>query len=379
MQCLREVYSPYAVEVTDQLPASGVAYNEGIVAGIDNELNLNGFGGVAPVTSDCSPFSYVISFTFANSYGPSNALQICSVAAQETGHAFGLDHSFEYIDGRSACNDPMSYRSDCGGQRFFRNETARCGEYQPATCGVCGGVQNTHFKLLSVLGQGTPITAPPTISLTEPAAGAQITNATAVRAIAGAQRGVKRVELLLNGYEWAEVPGVAFGAGGQPESVYTLALPADVPDGVIDIVVRAKDDIDIATDAPTITVTKGAPCASAASCAAGQRCDEAGRCLWDPAIGELGDECTFEQFCKTEICVATSTGESRCSQECVLGSADACPTGFECVESSATKGVCWPETAEVGGCCSSSRNHAAAQSGLLALTLALVMRRRRRR
>jgi len=374
MLCLREVYSPYGVTVTDEVPAAGVAYNEGIVAGIDNELNLNGYGGVAPITSDCSPFSYVISFTFANGYGPGNALSICSVAAQETGHAFGLDHVFEYFDGRSACIDPMSYRGDCGGQRFFRNDAARCGEYQGGAC-RCGGTQNNHLKLLSVLGPGTPITTPPTVSVTSPASDAQIANGSTVLAIAAAQRGVKTVELWLNGYKWTQAAGAAFGQSGQPESAYSLVLPADVPDGVIDIIVRAKDDIDITTETAPITVTKGAPCASAESCALGQRCD-AGRCFWDPPVGVLGDECEFQQFCMTELCASASTGESRCTQDCVLGVADSCPDGFDCLASS-SGGVCWPAGAEETGCCSSS-NEAAAQSGLLAFALAIMIRRRRR-
>ena len=373
MLCLKEVYSPYDVTVSDMPPAPGTPYNEGIVAGTAAELHYSA-SGVAPVTSDCSPFSYVISFTLANSIG-SNPIALCQVAAQETGHAFGLDHAFEYFDGRSACIDPMSYRGDCGGQRFFRNDAARCGEYSARPCS-CGGLQNSHLKLLSVLGHGTPITAPPVISLTSPANGAQISNESFVNATASAQRGVKTVELWLNGYKWAEVPGARFGSAGQPESPYGIRLPASVPDGIIDVVVRAKDDIDVSTETEKVTVTKGAPCATADACAAGQRCD-AGRCLWDAPVGVLGDSCEYKQFCKNELCAGADPADQRCTQVCVSGPADACPVGFECLETTAG-GLCWPASAASPGGCSTS-NDAAACSGLFLFGLAFVIRRRRRR
>jgi MYXO-CTERM domain-containing protein len=375
MLCMREVYSPYGVTVTDTLPAPGIAFNEGVIAGSPGELGLAGFGGIAPITSDCSPYSYVISFTFANIYGAGNSLEICSVAAQETGHAFGLDHSYEYPDHRSACTDPMSYRGDCGGQRFFRNEAATCGEFQPRNC-RCGPTQNTHLKLLNVLGPATPITRAPTISVTTPAPNAQIANGAAVAAIAGAQRGVKTVELYLNGYKWAQVAGAAFGPAGQPESAYSIPLPADVPDGVIDILVRAKDDIGIFTDAPIVTVTKGAPCTSADACAAGQLC-EAGKCYWEPASGELGEQCTFEQFCLSGLCTGTAS-DTRCTQSCIPNSMGTCPDQFVCLPNNDNNGICWPQDLVDTGCACSSSSGAATQTALLAFALLLVVRRRRR-
>ena len=371
MLCLREVYSPYDVTVSDAPPAPGTPYNEGIVAGTASELHYSALG-VAPVTSDCSPFSYVISFTLANSIG-ANPNTLCSVAAQETGHAFGLDHVYEYFDGRSACIDPMSYRGNCGGQRFFRNEAARCGEYEARPCN-CGGLQNNHLKLLSVLGAGTPITAPPTVALTSPVDGATIANQSIVNVTAAAQRGVKTIELWLNGYKWAEAPGAGFGSNGQPESPYALKLPAAVPDGIIDVVVRAKDDIDATTETEKITVTKGAPCAAADTCALGQRCD-AGRCLWDAPVGVLGDSCEFKQFCKNEFCAGADPEDQRCTQVCVVGNAaDACPMGYECLNTTGG-GICWPEGAKAAGC---SANGGLAQGGLLVFGLVFVFGRRRR-
>jgi MYXO-CTERM domain-containing protein len=159
-----------------------------------------------------------------------------------------------------------------------------------------------------------------------------------------------------------------------------VSLPQDLPDGVLDIVVKVKDDIDLTTETAPITITKGAPCVSADSCANGQRCDQ-GRCLWDPPVGEVGDECTYQQFCKNELCSAVDGGgEARCTQACVQGIADSCPPDFTCVESSDLNGgLCWPSSeVDQGGCCSANSELPA--SGMLfgLGVLGLMFRRRRR-
>lgn len=375
VQCVKEVYSPYKLTVTDQLPAPGVAYNEAIIAGHDFEIGWQA-GGVAPKNSDCTARSYVVSFTFANDFGATDRVfELCAVAAQESGHAYGLDHTYSFLDGSSGCRDPMTYRSDCGGQKFFRNEPAHCGEFAERPCS-CGATQNSHLHLLSVLGAGTPITRAPDVVITTPTDGATLGPSPAIVARASAQRGIKTMELWLNGYLWGTTGGVAFGAQGQPEASYALPIPAGVPDGVIDVVVKAKDDIDVTTESAPITVTKGAPCASADTCLAGQKC-ETGRCFWDPPTGQTGDACTYQQFCTSGVCAGVSDDAKICTQSCIPGVADSCPTDFECIEESAGKGFCSPAGAAGGGCCSTGRG-AASQTALLAFGLALVLVRRRR-
>jgi hypothetical protein len=234
--------------------------------------------------------------------------------------------------------------------------------------------------LLNVLGPGTPITPPPTLMLTIPTDGATITNGSAVHATAASVRGIGHVELWLNNYKWLSVPGVPFGGAGQPSADYTLTLPNNVPDGVIDIVVKAFDDILLETDAPMITVTKGAPCATADTCLKGQRCD-AGKCFWDPPAGQLGDMCTYDQFCVSNTCTTTDQG-GYCTTVCVVGGTDACVAGFDCVATTDTEGVCLPSSRGGGGCCSVERD--AGRGWWLQLAgafgvLAFVCRRRRAR
>ena len=379
VQCVREVYSPYNVEVTDVAPPSGTSHNQGIVAGRPINIGYGtGIGGIAPAAPGCSPRDNVISFTFANSYGGGTVQKrvfgLCAIAAQETAHAYGLDHAYEYLDGRSACNDPMSYRGDCAGQKFFRNEQARCGEYGPRGC-TCGGTQNSHLHLTSIFGSKTPLTPPPALTVSAPAEGDTVTGGTPVIATASSQRGVARLELWLNGYQWATVKGAGFGLDGQPETTYPLPIPDTVPDSILDVVVKAYDDIDQVTESPVITVTKGAPCTTADTCAKGQQC-EAGKCFWGEPTGELGDACDYPQFCKSADCVDTSAGMV-CTEDCIVGVADSCPMGFTCDGNAGLTGVCLAEGAGDDTCCGIGAN--GKTSALLSLlVVGLVLRRRRR-
>jgi hypothetical protein len=375
--CMQKVYSPYAVTVTDQLPPGGVSYNEAIVAGLPSDIGYPGsVGGIAP-TIYCAARDDVISFSFANTYPGSSdrALVLCAVAAQETAHSYGLDHAFTYAsNGQPACTDPMTYQPWCG-PRFFRNAFMTCGEYQPRQC-FCGGTQNSHLKLLSIFGPGTPTTAPPHVTISTPAAGAQVANGEVVHATAGAERGIDKMELWLNGYKWAEAPGAPFGQSGQPDTDYPLAFPANVPDGVIDIVVKAYDDLPVETDSATVTVTKGAPCVDASTCLTGQKC-EAGKCFWDPPTGELGDACTYPQFCKSGECTDTSEG-MLCTQDCIPTASGTCPAMYDCVDEGNGSGACVPSV-KSGGCCDAGGDGSPWLPVVMSAgVLAVVLRQRRR-
>jgi MYXO-CTERM domain-containing protein len=379
VQCMKEVYSPYAVTVTDVKPTTGQSFHEAVIAGIPNELGLDSrILGIAPLAGDCSAIDNVISFTLANAHTGTDTTDrvynICWTAAQESAHAFGLDHEYTFAGGRSACNDPMTYRVDCGGQKFFRNEVANCGENEDRPC-KCGGTQNSHLKLLSVFGAGTPSTGVPTVALAEPAAGATVLGP-GVAVTAGAKRGVARIELFFNGFKWNEKDGAPFQKQGQPNpSSYSLLVPATLPNSIVDVKAIAYDDLGASSESPVITVTRGAPCTSASACATGQKC-EAGKCFWDPAVGEIGDSCAYPQFCKTNICIGTAT-QLICSQNCVPNTDDSCPSGMSCVAQSANQGVCFFD--DTGGCCSTSDGTAWwVHGGIAALVLGLATRRRRR-
>jgi MYXO-CTERM domain-containing protein len=385
VQCMKEVYSPFAVTVSDTKPAGGASYTEAIIAGNPSEIQLNGgILGIAPLAGDCSPQDNVISFSFANHHGGTGQPRIwdiCWTAAQESAHAFGLDHEVQFSDGTSACNDPMTYNivKPCGGERFFRNKPASCGEDTIRQC-RCGGSQNSHSKILAVFGAGQSIVPAPTSSIILPADQATVTKGFTVQVSSGSARGVAKVELWLNGYNWATQQGAAYGGAGQPNpSTYALTAPANVPDGVIDVVAKAYDDLNIETDSTMITVTKGAPCATAASCLDGQKC-EAGKCFWDPPAGVLGNDCTYPQFCISGQCDGPD-GAKICTQDCVVSATDSCPPGYDCISTSQTGGICYTQ-GQSSGCCSVDHESSHAiwvHAGLGALVIGLVLRRRRRR
>jgi hypothetical protein len=375
VQCVKEVYSPFAATVTDVKPTSPT-YHVNVVAGIAPDIGMDpNILGVSPGVS-CDPRDNRVTYTFANAHGGSGTSRtehLCWTVAQETAHTYGLDHSYSFpgTPPRSACNDPMTYRTDCGGQRFFRNDQATCGENQPRPC-ECGINQNSHLKLTTVFGAGTSIIAKPTITVNPPAGG---TLGATVSATAYSKRGIGKLELYLNGYKWAETKGNVFGQNGQPEAAYALLVPAMIPNSKYDIKVRALDDIGNFTDSATVTAVKGAPCASADTCLKGQACED-GKCFWAEPTGVIGDACTYPQFCESGICQGTAD-QQICTQNCIPGVTDSCPAAFQCVESGPGQGVCFFKD-EPAGCCSVSDDGVPLAPAALSLGfLGLLLVRRR--
>lgn len=376
LACVQEVYSDFDITVTDTKPATST-YHLAVVAGLPSQAGLGSdILGIAPLAGDCSPQDNVMSFSFANAHPSGGRVaNLCWTVAQESAHAFGLDHEFQFKDGTSTCSDPMTYRMDCGGQRFFRNKKAQCGEFAARAC-KCGTSQNSYAQLLAIFGKGTTRVPPPSSKIVFPLPGTL--NFTVVQAMAGSKRGIDKIDVLLNNSIWSSLKGLPFGPAGQMNpGNYTITMPSTVPKSILDIVVRAYDDIGVSTDSPVVTVTNGAACSSAATCAQYQRCEN-GRCLWDPPSGETGARCDYAQFCVSNNCVDTSDGKY-CTESCDLDmGAPACPNDLTCVESSPGNGLCLPTSG--GGCCSvgGDRQNPAPFAGLALLVAACIMRRRTR-
>jgi len=381
LQCMKEVYSPFNVVVTDVKPTGGLTYHLALIAGTPGDINLgNDILGIAPLASDCSAQDNAISFSFANAHPQTDPVDrtfnICWTASQESAHAFGLDHEFAFQDGRSACNDPMTYRTDCGGEKFFRNQEATCGEFDARNC-RCGPTQNSNLKILSVFGAGTSLIPPPSSTVTNPAEGTAL--GTVVVATSFSKRGVDHVDLVLNGFTWATAKGAPFGPQGQGENSYGLQVPGNLPSpSKYDIVAHACDDVGVCADSPVVHGFKGDPagCVDASTCAEGQKC-EAGKCFWDAPQGEVGDSCSFDQFCKSAMCSLTQDNQI-CTQGCAVGVDGSCPDGLDCV-AFGNGGFCYfPDS----GCCSVSHDSPArvlVHVGLAGLLLGFVMRRRKRK
>ena len=376
VQCVQDVYSPFNVTVTDVLPTDGTSYDEAMIAGLPMELGEpSDVLGIAPLAQDCSAQANAISFTFANGTAAENFVDsVCWTAAQESAHVYGLDHEYQYTDGTSACNDPMTYRTECGnGEKFFRNVEAQCGEYATRAC-HCTQTQNSAFQLTNVFGAGTPTTAAPTTMLTFPANGAMAGDGEAVHSSATAPRGIDTMTLLLNGYPWLVDRGSNFDAVGVPVMDYAFVFPTNVPDGVIDIQVSAADDLGATTLSSVSTVEKGTPCSDASTCLTGQLCGS-GKCYWVTPTAEIGDACAYPQFCESGHC----DGDPMvCSQPCTISGSgsDACPASYSC-QGAGSAATCQPAG---GGCCSAGDRGVGSAAGELGLaTIALVCALRRRR
>lgn len=332
VDCMREVYAPYGAQIVTEEPGPGNTYHEIMVAGDPVELGLDtdilgvasSLGGI-----DCTPVNNAISFAFANVHPPSG-VYLCATAAQESGHTWGLDHEFD-------CATPMTYLHACGRQ-YFRNAGLECGEYASRPC-MCGGNrQNSHIRLLEVFGPGQPLPTP-TTTLTNPT-GSTVTDEFTISASGQAVRGLGHAELWLNGYKWAEKPGNFKSSS----LAYVFTAAAEVPDGVIDVEVRVFDDLEIGYGSAQTTVTKGAPCTTSETCLTGQKCD-AGKCYWDPPTGQMGEACSYPQFCQSGVCA----GEI-CTESCNATVTGDCPVGWECVDLGGGAACQQAEDKGGGGC-----------------------------
>jgi hypothetical protein len=145
VSCVRSMYEPFGVVVTDVDPG-GTPHFEAIVAGRPEDIGASGIGGVSPFA--CGVIDNAITYSFANIYG--SAQDICETVAQETAHAFGLEHVY-------LCEDPMSWLTGCG-PRSFRDVEAPCGESAPRSCECGGATQNSYRSLLREFdaAQATP-------------------------------------------------------------------------------------------------------------------------------------------------------------------------------------------------------------------------------
>lgn len=366
IECVREVYGPYGVQIVTEDPGDA-DHHEAILAGTSDELGMPpDVLGVAPI-SCTQPLDNAISFSFANSMGP-DWIQLCWTVAQESAHAFGMDHVFE-------CEDPMTYIPNCG-QKFFRNLDMPCGEFEERPC-MCGGAtQNSHNSLLAVFGEGQPV-APPELSILYPEDGATVGDNFVVLFEATDPRLINHAEVYVNGWLYETVPGHDFFNAIEPY----IFVPSDsLGDGVMDIEVIAYNDMGAsATD--TISIVRNAPCADAGSCVDGQECRDGG-CYWPTPTGQLGDSCAREMDCESLLCPQSEgDGVRLCSQYCQIGFQGECPAAYDCLplREDPMTGVCWPIPVAEDSTCNASGNSSLSSGGLaliLLVFMALAWRRR---
>lgn len=148
MDCMRDMFSPFDVQITDQDPGM-TTHLEAVFGGHPNDVGLpDNVAGISPFTTNCSVIENSVVFTFTDIL-PDDPRLMCEVMAQEIAHSYGLDHQM-------LASDPMSYL-DYDGDRVFQDEDAFCGEYDLRTCGIAGNVcretQNSVELLTQRLGR----------------------------------------------------------------------------------------------------------------------------------------------------------------------------------------------------------------------------------
>jgi uncharacterized protein (TIGR03382 family) len=239
MSCVRGVFSPFDVEITDVDPGSAVPHIESIVSGRPEDIGLqSGVGGVSPFTEDCSIIPNAIVYTFAEVFGD-DLETICEVVAQEAAHSFGLDHEF-------LASDPMTYLGFRGLKRF-QNVDAECGEFAPRKCGlpngpVCWDRQNSVELLTERIGPAQDPVGPRLIAT--PSGGAVVAPGFAVEADPDVMGSATRVELWIDN---------ALSAT-KTSPPYRFVTSDALPNGTHLIQLFAYDGADVQGDQVLVTV-----------------------------------------------------------------------------------------------------------------------------
>jgi uncharacterized protein (TIGR03382 family) len=244
MSCVRDLFEPFDVEITDVDPGRNVPHIESIVAGDPADLSLDpGVGGVSPFTESCSVIPNSIVYTFAEVFG-NDFETICEVVAQEAAHSFGLDHQF-------LAADPMAYLP-FDGLRTFQDRDVECGEFAARACGlpnrrVCSQTQNS-FEMLSER-IGVRKVDGPSVAIDSPSNGATVEPGFAVQGLADSTGELLRVELWVDG---------ALSAS-KFNGPFSFATSEALAEGQHRVELRAYDAITVATATITVTVEDGPP------------------------------------------------------------------------------------------------------------------------
>jgi hypothetical protein len=151
VDCVRDRFSPYGVAIMEQRPVEpgylmvmigGTAKHFEAANAISGEQAENAERtGLSPFNGEVIPGAVVLVFAQTLNNAPR---AVCETAGEEIGHAYGLDHAMD-------CHDLMTYLPQCGTRRFD-DKTVPCGEQHARDCTRGGSYQNSHARLLELLG-----------------------------------------------------------------------------------------------------------------------------------------------------------------------------------------------------------------------------------
>jgi hypothetical protein len=260
IQVFENAMAPYAVRIAhEEAPPSHLPYSMVMMGGSPQDIGLGaGILGVS-CSSDCGDVWWRDT-TFAFTEQSNSSLTLGNTALQEAAHAFGLDHI--------AGNGHIMYPFASSGEKTWATE---CTAYDDATGGIsctyvhdvfCGedaGMQNDHAELLAYFGPNEPDISPPTVTITEPADGAEYPGPVVVQVAA-------EIADDHEGFGWRLVVQPECGEADAVDAIqFETAWNLDLPDGVYTIRVEAIDH-DRNTGEDEVTIRVGEPMATDTGC-----------------------------------------------------------------------------------------------------------------
>ncbi len=323
VRCVRETYAPFDIQIVTDDPGQA-SHFEVFVGGDPEDLQFSDALGVAPFIPCGGIQDNVPTFVFANVDNRTDVL--CWAVAQETAHAFGLDHVL-------LRDDPMTYLTPPYRKRF-QNQAGSCGETmnEPREC-FCGDASQNSYAFLSATFGASNLPAPGVV-ITSPHAGAWVVPGAPVSFTVDSLLAMQEVALAVDGATTSSL--------GQPP--FAFNLPLAMTPGPHQVRVRAVDQRGLEGQAEVNVVVLGA-CGGGTTCGSGTVC-LGGVCLPDASQpGGLGATCETPVECGSGQCTATAENGAACTAPCDDGRR--CPGGFTCAGDGV--GVCWP-AGESGGC-----------------------------
>lgn len=375
VNCMKDVFDPFNVVITDQDPGPNVEHFEIMIAGTPGQLGLpSGVGGIAEYGCSapgvCSKFlPNALVFDFAGVWG-NDVEEICATAAQEIAHTWTLDHVTD-------ASDPMTY-NPYSGRRHFKDGVlcgSDCVSGQSPFGLPCSGNQHTCMSTGTATQDDIKITTAlfgpkgakePTLEVKNPLDGSAQAPGFTIDVDCTSPDGIQEVDISIDGLPRPPLTAEPF----------TYTTPTTLTEGPHQVKVMCATKLQ-ATATKTVTVLVGQPCDNGACATAGYVCFD-GACIAGPeAPGGVGATCTTNADCIGGSC-ATDGTESTCVIPCDLEHPN-CPDGFGCLEAGSS-GVCWIGAENDGGGCCETGGGSGAGSMLLALGVAatLVTRKRRR-
>ncbi len=167
-QELQNYYEPFNIVMTSNRPPDWLPYTMAVIGGASNQGA--GVCGVANVACDGLKRNHV-SLSFPESCGG-----VAEVAAQETSHNWGLEHTDDQTDLMYPFNNGgfKTYVDTCNDiSHATGSGVTQCGYIHEIYCEAGGGEQqNSYQELMGVFGPRVADTVAPVITSTTPADGA---------------------------------------------------------------------------------------------------------------------------------------------------------------------------------------------------------------